>query len=271
MDTDQEIQFFIKSAGSRPDQGYQWWQVGENNSLIKNDPSFVKDLSKVEWLDREAFLLLVLRNDEDIHLYVTALETQGREDFQGRKIRNDIAISIRPDEEWSGQESRLLDFISALLQDQDKEIERDLNKIILQTTDNSMIAAGFTTDYNSILKWFESAPKAESRNGSEQGRWIGKDSQKNRIHLSELLKKHYLPKQNGFLVAVTRYTDPAHFIESNSWWRVLTSLENESEWRQLECAQQQTRIIDQPSVILISTIALAILTFLLVIMISILL
>jgi hypothetical protein len=227
MNNKSEIKFFLKSAGSHPNQGYQWWRVQANKALTADEPSFIKELSSAEWLDREAFLLLILRNDQGIHLYVTALETQGREDFQGRKIRNDLAFTVSPEDE-----SVLLDFACALLQDKDR-VEKELNQKI-RPEKSAGSKSGFTTeDYDRIIKWIRSFSKPSSRIDPKKGGWIAKNSEDNRKMLADLLKQHKLPDQTGFLVAVTRFSDPASFLETPNWWRVLTELEKSPNWRSL--------------------------------------
>lgn len=227
------INFFIKSAGSHPNQGYQWWRVQANKALTPDEPSFIKELSSAQWLDREAFLLLILRNNQGIHLYVTALATQGREDFQGRKIRNDLAFTASPEDE-----SVLLDFACALLQDKDR-VEKELNQRI-RPEKSAGSKSGFTTeDYDGIIEWIKGFPKFPDRTPPETGGKIAKNSEDNRKNLADLLKQHKLPDQTGFLVAVTRFNDPASFLETPNWWRVLTELEKSPNWRSLYPVQKR--------------------------------
>ena len=231
MSEKSKIKVFVKSAGSHPNQGYSWWRSTPDKPLTREEPSFIKQLSSIGWLDREAFLLLVLRDGEGLHLYVTALETEGREDFQGRKIRNDIALTVNYD-----QESELLDLICALLKNKE-QMEHELNKIIRPEKTKDFDTSGFTANYNEIIQWIKngvaSVPQSPSRIEAELGGQIAKNSPENRKKLAELLKQHTLPKEIGFLLAVTRFSDPARFMEANNWWRVLTELENSEDWRQL--------------------------------------
>lgn len=235
-------EIFIKSAGTHPVQGYQWWQLEANKPLIANEPDFIKELSSVDWLDREAFLLLILRNDRGLHLYVTGLATQGREDFQGRKIRNDLAITVHPD-----QESVLLDLACALLKDK-RHVEKQLDQKIRPGKSADLTRPGFNANYNTIIQWIRSFSKSLSRIAPdkelESGR-IAKNSEENRKALADLLEKYTLPHKTGYLIAVTRFSDPAYFLETPHWWRVLTDLETSPDWRLLYPKKSLIRLLAQ--------------------------
>lgn len=92
------MDIFIRSAGSHPSHGYDWWRLYDDDKLTRTNRDFLDNFD-LSWFDDDQLSLVLQISENRIILLVTGLPTKNRVDFAGRIIRNDMAFIAKDDSE----------------------------------------------------------------------------------------------------------------------------------------------------------------------------
>ncbi|MGB3507879.1 MAG: hypothetical protein WBA93_01260 [Microcoleaceae cyanobacterium] len=222
------MEMYVQSCGFSVDDDYRWLKVNADfqqpeiplimTRLILTDNR--TEVRITDLIQSEAPSLVLARNDGELFLLVTGLESRERQDFRGRKIRNSVALVCQDSEE---NELFLRAISVAVLRG---KLEGKIDSAVAFGGEY-----GFQVNFDQIQTLLS---EDELRNinsiAAKQDYKIGKNSSELKAELADELAEYSLPLDNRILVVVTGIKKESTLMQAGVW-RGLSNLLEVEGWK----------------------------------------
>ena len=222
------MEIYVQTRGLSQDYDYCWLRITPESQYPEIPPMLTRPIltstkSEVRITDliqSESPSVVLARDNDELLLLVTGMESTKRQDFRGRKIRNSLAW-VCQDSEDNEQLLRAL-AVQALRGSLKKEV------------DDAIDFAGdygFRVDYKAINKL--GTPQNVTNLSANSYLMLGKNSEQLRDDLANQLKENCLPTETGVLVVVTGIKKESTLTQAGVWRGLSNSIEA-ATWKRYE-------------------------------------
>lgn len=210
----------IQSRGKNQDQDYLWLRIKENG-IKPQTPDYLQNKQTLgvlsvklsDLVESQKCSVILVKAQRYFCLLITGLRARGRNDFQGRQIRNSLFwLCDTKDIDKAEAKMRSL-LVLALRGELEKEID-----LIINNSDNKY---GFEVNYPQLQELINDI-KVESNNNTDVDNKIGNNSDNSKQELALELETNPLPDREGLLVLVTSIKS-ASALQQTLVWRGLSN------------------------------------------------
>lgn len=213
------MEIYVLSAGLYEGQDYFWQKITQAGQKPVEEPNLVKQFKFL--LETEAYSILIGRESNRLILLVTGMKASKRRDYQGRTIRNSLALIFQDNQD---NEQKIRGIAVLALEDKDK-LQQEIDRAIQEDKTRE---CGFAVDYQIIDTLINTNKLVQTENSTvTKLPLIGKNSAENRKtianNLKESLPQKKNPQESKALVVVTGIKAEDTLINVGVW-RGLSSL-----------------------------------------------